>query len=169
MRLRARRRPLVVWGPSTRSSGRFGLPGPARPARIRPIRRWIRIGALLAVIGPMRLMRNTPPHWRAGLAGVVLCVAGVILRSGAGFAILLPGLIFLLSAPLIPDRPRAADRRRCELERELATYSTPAERRDLEAILDRYPDSITSELRDILASQAVAADENRFPGARPRR
>jgi hypothetical protein len=57
-----------------------------------------------------------------------------------------------------------ADRtRHAELERELALYSTPAQRRDLEATLDRYPDSITHELRGILAGQAMAADDRRFP------
>ena len=165
MRLRAHRRKLM-WGTSAGPADRYGALRPARLAHTRRIRRWIRIGALLAVIGPVRLARDVPPHWQAALAGVVLCVAGVMLRNGAGDAILLPGLLFLLSAPLIPNSPKAARRRRYELERELATYSTPAERRDLEAILDRYPDSVTSELRDILASQAVAARNNRVPGAR---
>ena len=52
------------------------------------------------------------------------------------------------------------------LERELAGYSTPADRSDLEAILDRYPDDVTRELRDILASQAMTADDDRFPAIR---
>jgi hypothetical protein len=53
---------------------------------------------------------------------------------------------------------------RCSrLERELAGYSTPAERSDLEAILDRYPDDVTRELRDILASKAMTAYDDRFP------
>jgi hypothetical protein len=43
-----------------------------------------------------------------------------------------------------------------ELERELAAFSTPAQRRDLEATLDRYPDNITYELRNILARQSMA-------------
>jgi hypothetical protein len=167
MRLRAHRRKLVVWGPSAGSAGRYSALAPARPPRARRIRRWIRIGALLAVVGPVRLARVMPPHWRAALAGAVLCVVGVVLRNGAGGAVLLPGLLFLLSAPLIPDSHKAARRRRDELERELAAYSTPAQRCDLGAILDRYPDSVTSELRDILASQAAAAGDNRFRGAQP--
>lgn len=52
---------------------------------------------------------------------------------------------------------------RCALERELAEYSTPAQRCDLEATFDRYPDSDTYELRDILARQAIAALNNRLP------
>jgi hypothetical protein len=58
---------------------------------------------------------------------------------------------------------RAARKRRAGLERELAGYSTPAERCDLEAALDRYPDGVTHELRAILARQAMAAYETRFP------
>jgi hypothetical protein len=58
---------------------------------------------------------------------------------------------------------KAARRRRAKLERELAEYSTPAERRDLEATLDRYPDGVTHELRAILARQAMAAQNARFP------
>jgi len=48
----------------------------------------------------------------------------------------------------------------------LAGYSTPAQRFDLEAAPDRYPDSVTYELRDILTSQqAMAACNNGIPGA----
>jgi len=58
---------------------------------------------------------------------------------------------------------KAARERRAKLERELAEYRTPAERRDLEAILDRYPHSVTHELRAILARQSMAARDRRFP------
>ena len=58
---------------------------------------------------------------------------------------------------------RAARRRRAQLERELAGYSTAADRCDLEAVLDRYPDGVTHELRAILARQSMAAHEMRFP------
>jgi hypothetical protein len=90
------------------------------------------------------------------LAGGALTVADVILRSSAWGAVLVPGLLFLFAALLTPGE----DRNRSELERELAIYSTPAQRSDLEATLDRYPDSVTYELRDILASQAMAAGDN---------
>jgi len=53
-------------------------------------------------------------------------------------------------------RRKAARKRHSDLERELAGYATPAERCDLEATLDRYPDGITHELRDILARQSMA-------------
>ena len=58
-----------------------------------------------------------------------------------------------------------AYQQRCALERELAEYSTPAQRCDLEATFDRYPDSVTCELRDILARQASAAFDDRLPAA----
>ena len=53
---------------------------------------------------------------------------------------------------------KAARERRRQLERELAGYSTAAQRADIEATLDRYPDGFTWELRDILARQAWARD-----------
>lgn len=56
-------------------------------------------------------------------------------------------------------------KRRLELERELFAYCTPAQRYDLEATFDRYPDDITCELRDVLTSQPMAVRTNRIPGA----
>ena len=58
---------------------------------------------------------------------------------------------------------RAARKRRAELERELAGYASAADRCDLEAALDRYPDGVTHELRGILARQSMAAHEWQFP------
>jgi hypothetical protein len=51
---------------------------------------------------------------------------------------------------------RAARERRRRLARDLAGYRTPAERGELEAICDRYPDGTTWELRQLLAQQALA-------------
>jgi hypothetical protein len=95
---------------------------------------------------------------------VVLTATGILLRAGPGSVVMLPGLVFLVTAPLLPGRPDADSAQRSELERELALYSTPAQRRDLEATLDQYPDGITRELRDILARQAIAAGPSRLPG-----
>jgi len=92
------------------------------------------------VIGLMRLTRAVRPRWRPLLAGGVLTVAGAT-ASGAWGAVLLPGVLFLLFAPLIPATPKA---RRSEVERELAVFSHPAQRR--------------------LASQAIALYDKRFPG-----
>jgi hypothetical protein len=58
----------------------------------------------------------------------------------------------------------AARKRRRALERELAGYCTPAQRADLEATLDRYPDGVTWELREILARQADASRPRRVAG-----
>ena len=166
MRLRAHRRNLVVWSTSVGPAGRYGAPRFTRLARTRRIRRCVRVGALLTVIGMMRLARGVRLRWRPLLAGTVLTVAGVMLRSGAWDLVLPAGLWSFVYALLIPASPDADRKRRSELERELAGYSTPGQRRDLEAILDRYPDAITYDLRDILAKQALAAGSTWIPGAR---
>jgi hypothetical protein len=160
MRLRPHRRTLVVW------SSRRGLRGPrghagldsrglpwfTQAARPRRIRRCIRTGALLTIVGLMRVARAVRADWRLP-AGVVLTVAGVMLRSSPVGVVMIPGLLFLVVAILDPASPQPARTRRAELERELGAYATPAERRDLEATLDLYPDGVTYELRDILARQ----------------
>ena len=51
-------------------------------------------------------------------------------------------------------RQAAEDRaRRAALERELASYSSTSDLNDLHAILDRYSDQETAQIRRILASQ----------------
>jgi len=152
MSLRRQRRDLVVWSQSCGSAEPRRL---TRPTRGRRIRRWIRIGMLLTVVGLLPLASAVRARWRPLLAGTALTVAGVIMRgSTPGSLVLLPGLMLLLCAPLIPGTPEADRLRRLELERELAVYTTSAQRHDLEATLDQYPDDVTSELRDILAGQA---------------
>jgi hypothetical protein len=117
----------------------------------------LRTIALLAALGAIRLGAAVRPRWRPLLAGVVLTAAGVVLRSGPAGIVMIPGMLFLLSALLTPADPVAAGPRRRELERELAAYCTPDQRRDLEATFDRYPDNVTGELREILARQAATA------------
>jgi hypothetical protein len=113
MRLRAHRRNLVLWSQSASSIGRDG----ALPfTRTRRIRRWIRVGALLTVVGLMPLARAVRARWRPLLAGGVLTVVGVMWLDGPGGMVLLPGLWLLLSAPLIPASPKADRRRRTEVE-----------------------------------------------------
>jgi hypothetical protein len=73
-----------------------------------------------------------------------------------------------LAARIVVARAQAANRkaarkRRAELEREMAGYASFADRCEIEAILDRYPDGVTHELRGILARQSMAAGERRFP------
>jgi hypothetical protein len=162
MGLRRQRRNLVVW---SQSRDRCRSSQVARRARPRRIRRWIRLGMLLPMLGLLTVARGVRPRWKPLLAGTVLTVAGLIMRgtgTGPGSVLLLPGLMLLLSVPLLPG---AASAEHTELERELAGYSTSAQRHDLEAMLDRYPDDATRELREILAGQAVAAGDNRVPAA----
>ena len=140
MRLRSHRRNLVVWSQSAGSAGRYA----ARPfTRRRRIRRWIRTGALLTVVGLMPLARAVRARWRPLLAGGVLTVVGVMWLDGPGGMVLLPGLWLLLSAPLIPASPKADRMRRPEVELELGVFSHPAQRR--------------------LAIQAPAAHDKGFP------
>ena len=143
MRLRAYRRSRVVWSPSAGSAGRYGAPRLTRLARTRRIYRGIRTGALLMVIGLMRLARAVCPRWRLLLAGGVLTVVGGMLR-GAWGVVFLPGLLFLLSALLVRARPTTERVWRAELERGLGVFSHPAQRR--------------------LASQAIALYDKQFPG-----
>ena len=155
-----RHRQVVVWSSAPGRPGALGFTRAPRAARIR----WCcRTGGLLAVIGLLRVAAAVLPRWRLLLAGVVLTTAGLILRDGPASVVMLPGMLFLVAAAFTQTWPEEARTRRRALERELAAYSTPAQRRDLEATLDRYPDSATSEMRDILVGQAMSADRGR-PG-----
>jgi hypothetical protein len=163
MRLRAHRRNLVVWSSSAGPADRYA-PTFIRVGRTGRMQRLARTAVLLTVISLMGLVRVVRPRWRPLLTGLVLTVVGLMMRGTAWGAVLLPGLLLLLSAPLIPASPGDDHRR---LERELAAYSTQAERFDLEATLGRYPDAITHELRDILTGQATTACPDAIPGTGP--
>jgi hypothetical protein len=139
----------------------FGLP-PRRPGRVR---RAVRTGVLLAVIGLTRLAGH--PRWRSAVVGAALTIPGLLLRDLPGNLILLPGLVILFLSPFQPGEPRENRARQARLRRELAVYSTPSDRRDLEAIFERYPDSDTGELRAILASQTPGPARPSIPGMNP--
>jgi len=51
---------------------------------------------------------------------------------------------------------RAARAARKTLERELASYATPAEQNELDAILDRYPADEAAEIRQMVNRRRVA-------------
>jgi len=155
MTLRPRRN-LVLWSQIKGAPRRYRTEPVARGRRTRT---WICRGGLLILIGLMALSRFVLARWRLILAGAVLTVAGAVLGGGPGSPFLLPGLMLLLSAPMLPGHSQA----RAKLERDLAAYSTPAERRDLEATLDQYPSHITRDLREILASQATADPRSQIP------
>lgn len=163
MALRARRT-VVVWRSSRGLAGRHSLTALPRPASTRRLRRLLRTSGLLTAVGLIRLGHALRLRWLPLLAGGALTATGILLNDGAGALAFLAGFLFLFAAPVMHVSPPADRDRRLALERELADYSTPAERRDLEAILDRYSDGDTSELRDILTRQATATDDNRVPG-----
>lgn len=167
MRLRPHRRNLVAWSRSANPAGNYFDPRRVRPVRTRRIRRSLRTGVLITVIGMMGLARGARHRWRPLLAGTVLTVVGVMLRGGVvGLLITIPGLWLLVYALLFTASSDADRKRHAELERELDAYSTAGLRCDLEAMLDRYPDAVTSELRAILANQAMAAHSSGIPGTR---
>jgi hypothetical protein len=142
------RRNGAVWRSSTEPL-LLGLPG----RRSRPrnaLRRALRTGVLLAILGLVRLAGN--PRWRSAVLGAALIVPGVLLQNIYGHVILLPGLLILFYAPFLPGDSPETRARQAGLRRDLAAYSTPADRRDLEAIIDRYPATETGELRAVLAS-----------------
>src|SRR5580692_9810230 len=94
-----RRRNLVVW---SQSGGTDRTSRVTRPSRPRRVRRWVRIGMLLTVLRLLPLGRAVRARWKPLLAGTGLTVAGVILRDSAvGYVVLLPGLLLLMSSPLL--------------------------------------------------------------------
>jgi hypothetical protein len=127
MRLRAGRRNLVTGKLSVQPVGRDEALGLTRPARTRRIRRCVRTGALLTVIGLMRLARGLRYRWRPLLAGAALTVFGVTLRDSAWGLILAAGPLFFVYPLLVPASSNADRKRRYELERELPVYSIPVE------------------------------------------
>jgi hypothetical protein len=157
MRLPPHRRKLVVFSSPAVPAVGHGASQDNRVARTGPIRRSLRIGMLLTVIA-------VRPRWQPLLAGVLLAALGVIDRQGPGSVLIIPGLLSFWRALMIPGDTDADRERRSQLKRELAAYSTPAQRRELVAVLDRYPDGITHEIRDILTSPPVASHSNGIPG-----
>lgn len=160
MRLQPHRRHSVVFRSHIVLADRHGSSRYRRPARIARIRRLIRIGALFTVVA-------VRPRWRPLLAGAVLMVFGVLERHGVAGVLVVPGLLCLWYALLSPGDLDADRERRTRLARELAAFSTPTQRCDLEATLDRYPDSITDEIRDILTGQGMASEDTGIPGTGP--
>jgi hypothetical protein len=165
MRLRSHRQDVVVWSLSAKPTDRYGEPRLTRSVRTRRVRRLLRIGALITLVGAVRLAHGARYRWQPLLAGVVLTAIGIVLHGSAWGIAAMAGIYSLWYAVLIPGRPEVDRKRQSDLERELAGYSTAAQRSDLLATLDRYPDEVTRELRDILASQAMAACSSGIPGA----
>jgi hypothetical protein len=138
----------VVFRQSAGLADSYVAPKLAEPA---PVRRRMHVGVLIAAIGLTHLARGARARWRLILVAATLTTASIVLGGGAWGMLYFGGTCYLLHALLTPGRPDAERRRRSELWRELAGYRTSAQRRDLAATLDRYPDGITCELRDVLA------------------
>jgi len=149
MMLRPRRRTLVVFRQSAGLGSSYLAPKLAEPT---PVRMRTHVGARLTVIGLMHLARGAKARWRPILAAATLTTAGVMLGSGGRSLLFFGGTWCLLHALLTPGRPDAERRRRCQLHRELAEYRTAAQQCDLAATFDRYPDGITCDLREMLAT-----------------
>jgi hypothetical protein len=99
MRLRPRRPNLVVWSSTAAPAGRSRAAprrAGARPARLRRIRWWLRTGALLTVLGVLRLARTARVRWEPVclLAGVVIAGTGFALPGGGGLFML--GVLVLI-------------------------------------------------------------------------
>jgi hypothetical protein len=94
MRLRPRRRNPVVWSARAIAAGRSGGLTHTRPTRIRRIRRRLRIGALLTIIGVLRFARAMRAHWEP-----LFLLAGVLLMGGGyflpGIGLFFPGLLVI--------------------------------------------------------------------------
>ena len=157
MRLQRHRRRLVVFSSAADPAVGHGASRDKRVARTGPISRFVRIGMLLTVIA-------VRPRWRPLLAGVVLTVLGVLDRQGPGSVLIIPGLLSFWRALMIAGETDADRERRSRLRCELAAYSTSAQRCELVTALDRYPDGITHEIRDILTSPPAASRSNGIPG-----
>ena len=155
MRRRARHRNLVVLRQSADPVSAWGPSSVGGLARATGARRGIHVGALLTLIGLMGLARGVRARWRPILAVVVFTAPALMVGSGAWGMLFFAGICWLLHALVTPARPDADRRRRSELQHELAGYRSPAQWCDLAATLDRYPDGMTCELRDVLANQAL--------------
>jgi len=110
--LRPHRRTMVVWSSSSGRTARHGVQQTARSARPGRIRWWLRTGALLAIIGVMRLARIARTHERPtiSLAGTAITVIGISLPSGA---VLVSGFVVLMLALFVPSDPASAPARPC--------------------------------------------------------
>ena len=151
------KRTRVVWSSSPEPAAM--LP-PPRPRRFR---RAVRTALVLTVLALVHAAGR--PRWRCALLGAALTIPGMLLRGElVGDIILLPGLMALAYAPFLPGETPESRQRQRRLRRELAAYSTPAERRDLEALLWSCSGGDTTELRAILASQDLSNPWYRFPG-----
>lgn len=111
---RSHRQSLVVWSSSATPLDRHGAGRLAGARRVRRVRRGLRTGALLAVIGLMYLARVVRTRREAMLllTGAAFTAAGIILPSGmiviAGMMALLRGVAVALGVSESRYRPDRA-------------------------------------------------------------
>jgi hypothetical protein len=101
MKRRRHRRDLVVWSASVGLAYRYGTPPLVRTRRTGGVRRLLRIGGLLTVVGLMGVVSFARPRRRL-LTGLVLTALPVILRDsmwGLGFFLV---FVLYLSALVTP-------------------------------------------------------------------
>jgi hypothetical protein len=93
MRLRPRRGSLVIWSSSGVPESRSWAWRPARPGRIRW---WLRVGALLTVIGLRWVARSARARWEPVFLGIgtALMIIGFALPSA--FVAFLLGMLVLV-------------------------------------------------------------------------
>ena len=106
MGLLPRRRTIVVWSSSPARGAGHAAREITWPARTGRNRRWLRAGALLTIIGLMRLARTARKYPRPALSlvGTAVTVVGITLPSEA---VLVSGFVILLVTLFIPDRTAA--------------------------------------------------------------
>ena len=153
MRLRAHRQNRVVWSSSAPADSLSTLEL-TRHTRIARSRRHLRVSGLLAVIGLRRVARGVRLRGRPLIPGVAFTTIAFGMHVGVWGVLAVAGLWVLLYALFTPATPEPDSPQDAKLTQEVAGYSTPAQRHDLEATLDRYPDPVTLKLRDILALTA---------------
>jgi hypothetical protein len=109
--VRLRSRTTVVWSSSSGRAAHYGVERVTRASRPGRIRWWLRTGALLTIIGLMRLARiaRKYPRPALSLAGMAVTVAGISLPSTA---VLISGFVVLLVALFLPD-PASMPARPC--------------------------------------------------------
>jgi hypothetical protein len=112
VRVRSRRRNVVVWSSSSTFSGRTARRDVRVVRRPGRIRWWLRTGALLAIIGVLRLAGIARRHLRPSisLAGTAVTLAGIALPSEP---VLSSGFLILLLALFMPSDRAEAPARSC--------------------------------------------------------
>ena len=115
------------------------------------------IGAVLGVRASTQLATSALP----GAPVQAAAAPAAPLASAAGHAVQGRAVRTMQTSLWTSVRAHVRDSRdaraaRARLERELASYSTPAELNDLHAILDRYSDQETADIRRILAAHQAS-------------